>query len=41
MEEVINRMNISDVLVTASDDILKEAKRKKEAIDSINMKETK
>ena len=41
MEEIINRMNISDVLITASDDILKEAKRRKEAVDSMNMKETK
>ena len=40
-EELINRMSISDALITASDDIIEEAKRKKEAVDSIKMKETK
>ena len=37
----MERMNVSDVLVTGSDEILDEAKRKKEATESMMAKETK
>ena len=38
---IIEKMNISDALVTGSDDILAEAKRKKEAFEAMTAKETK
>ena len=38
---IMERMNVSDVLVTGSDEILDEAKRKKEATESMMAKETK
>ena len=37
----MEKMNISDALITGSDDILAEAKRKKEAFEAMTAKETK
>ena len=37
----MDKMNISDALITGSDDIVAEAKRRKETFDSMVAKETK